>query len=227
VWLAVSAWTLVLIAVVSVLEYRRSQVASPPERAETVAVAEENHWPASPIGGAPRPAVRKAVPSKTAAIPDEPVPYIPGLVWGDIDLRDVKAVLPDNLYWELGAPTKDPAVLEAREEEKRRRNEEYGRVLAGDASEEEVNAYYDYRERLSTDFLEIADYMRRRFDSSTNEEFLGMLELAVKLHTARLAQLPADREAALEHSRASAKAREEWQKQQADFASAVPAGPGD
>ena len=95
-------------------------------------------------------------------------------------------------------------------------------MLSGDASEDEVRAYYDYRKRLSTDYLEFADYMRRRFDSSLSDEFKSMLDLAVKLHTARLAQLPADREAALEHARERAKIREEWRRQQEEFGNATP-----
>src|SRR3954462_9121478 len=60
--------------------------------------------------------------------------YIEGLVYGEIDLREAKALMPDNLYWKLGAPTKDEDVLAARDEERRKRNEEYGKVLSGDAS---------------------------------------------------------------------------------------------
>jgi len=168
------------------------------------------------------------MPGAARVAADDPVPYIDGLVWGDIDLREVKAVMPDNLYWKLGAPTKDPDELAAREEESKRRNEQYGRVLSGDADESEVDAYYDYRERLSSDYLEIADYMRRRFDGSLSEEFAGMLELAVKLHSARLARLPAEREASLEHSRERAKVREDWKRQQEEFAkAAVPAAGAD
>jgi hypothetical protein len=148
------------------------------------------------------------------------VPYIEGELYGDLDLGEVRAALPDNLYWELGAPTKDPDVLEAREKEKARRNEEYGRVLAGDASEAEVNAYYDYRERLSTDYLEFAAYVHRRFSEKLSDQFTGMLELAIKLNKERLAQIPADREDALARSRERAKIREEWQREQAEFDSA-------
>jgi len=207
---------LALALVVVVLEgRRRHQGTTPPPVVSTTPAAATS----SPPSAAPsEPTFTKPRPLTE----EDRVPYIENWVWGDIDLRGVQAAMPDNLYWKLGAPTKDPAVLEAREQEKKQRNEEYGRVLSGDATEEEVNAYYAYRERLSTDFLEIADYMRRQFDSSASDELKGMLELAVKLHTARLAQLPADREAALEHSRAQAKAREEWRKQQEEFANAAP-----
>lgn len=161
-----------------------------------------------------------AEPSTTARrepkLPEE-VPYIEGLVWGDIDLREAQAVMPDNLYWQQGAPTKDPAVLEAREQEKRRRNEEYGRVLAGDASEGEVKTYYDYRERLSTDYLEFSEWMLNRYGEKISDEFRGMLELSIKLHKARLAEIPQDREDALARSREHEKIREDWRREQEEF----------
>jgi hypothetical protein len=153
------------------------------------------------------------------------VPYIEGLVFGDIDLREARELMPDNLYWTLGAPTKDPQVLAERDQEKERRNQEYGRVLSGDASEEEVRAYYDYRRRLSSDYVEFAEFMQRRFKGKGPDEFQGMLDLALKLNAERLAQIPADEQDALERARERARIREEWQRQQADFAG-VGEGPG-
>lgn len=166
---------------------------------------------------AARPAVRQQEP--------DPVPYIEGLVFGDIDLREARELMPENLYWKLGAPTKDPEVLAERDEENRRRNEEYGRVLSGDASEDEVRAYYDYRRRLAMDYVEFAEFMQRRFRNAGPEQFQGMLDLALKLNAERLAQIPADEQDALERARERAKIREEWQRQQADFAG-VGQGPG-
>jgi hypothetical protein len=220
VWLAVLAWMIVLASVVFFLEGHRSQPARTAARARTdTAVVAIEHAP-GPSARTSKPMPRRRVTAEERALAAEPVPYIEGLVWGDLDLRDAKALMPDNLYWKLAAPTKDPAVLAEREADKKKRNEQYGRVLSGDASEEEVNAYYDYRQRVSSDLLEMADYLRRRFDSSSNEKLKGMLDLAVKLHTARLAQIPADREAALDHSRRAAIAREEWRKEQEEFANA-------
>lgn len=51
------------------------------------------------------------------------MPYIEGLIYGDIDLREARELMPDNPYWLLGSPTKDEAVLAARKEESKRRNE--------------------------------------------------------------------------------------------------------
>lgn len=218
VWLAVAGALIVLAVVVIVLEARRSARApqvTAPSQSEPLGSATAPRQAAAPSSEA-KPITR------TPAAQDEPVPYIEGLVFGDVDLREARELMPDNLYWKLGAPTKDAAVLEEREQEKIRRNQEYGKVLSGDANEDEVRAYYDYRTRLSTDYLEFADFMNRRFGSSLNDQFKGLLELSIKLHTARLAQLPADLEEALARSRERARIREEWRQQQEEFGSAQP-----
>jgi len=209
VWLAVVGALAVLGVVVALLESRRApQQKPPPEETQPIAAA-----PAAPSSPSrdPRPAVR------TALAPEEPVPYIEGLVYGEIDLREAKELMPDNIYWQLGSPTKDPAVLAEREAEKQRRNEEYGKVLAGDASEDEVRAYYDYKTRLSKDYLEFSEFMARRYRDSKNDQFVGMLELAMKMHAAKLAQLPAETEDALQRSREREKIREDWRRQQEEF----------
>jgi hypothetical protein len=206
VWIPVLVSMAALAVVVVVLEIRRS--ARPPAPIEPPAAEQPLQLPIATA----EPAV-----ARNRSEAREEVPFIDGLVWGEIDLREAQAVMPDNLYWQQGAPTKDPAVLEAREQEKKRRNEEYGRVLAGDASEEEVNAYYDYRERLSTDYLEFAEWMHNRYGDKISDEFRGMLELATKLHTARLAQIPQDREDALARSREHEKIREDWRREQDEF----------
>ena len=153
----------------------------------------------------------------TAAAPTEAPEYIEGLVYGEIDLREARALMPDNLYWKFGVPTKNEKVLAEREDEKIRRNEEYGKVLSGDASEDEVKAYYDYRKQLASDYLEFAEFMSRRYKDSKNEQFVGMLDLAMKLNAQRLAQLPSELEAALQRSRERAVVREDWQRQQQEF----------
>lgn len=147
----------------------------------------------------------------------QPVPYIEGLVYGDIDLREARALLPDNLYWQFGAPTKDPAVLAEREAEKKRRNQEYGRVLAGDANESEVRAYYDHQVRLSSDYLEFSEFMQRRYKDHDSDEFVGMLQLAMKLHAERLAKIPEELEDALTRAREREKVRQDWQRQKEEF----------
>jgi hypothetical protein len=50
-----------------------------------------------------------------------------------------------------------------------------------------------------------------------SDEMEGMLDLSIKLHKARLAQIPADRADAIERSHEREKIREEWRRQQAEF----------
>ena len=157
-------------------------------------------------------------PRSAATAGDDPTPYIDGLVYGDIDLREARELMPDNLYWKNGAPTKDPEVLAAREQEQKRRNEEYGRVLSGDASEDEVKAYYDYRRRLAADYVEFSEFMQRKLRDSSNEELRGLMDLALKMNAEKLRQLPAELEDALARSRERAQVREDWRKQQEEFA---------
>ncbi len=208
IWLAVLGWLAVLAAVVIVLE-RRNPIDAPLPSAPPVADVT-----------APKASVvpeRDTAPRAPRASAEEPVPYIENLVWGDIDLREAQAVMPDNIYWQLGAPTSDPEVLAARKEEKKRRNEEYGLVLSGDANAEQVGAYYDYREHISTDFLEFAEWMKNRYAGKVHEELEGMLDLSIKLHKARLAQIPKDRQDAIQRSGEREKIREDWRREQAEF----------
>lgn len=192
---------------------------SPAPKAPKAAAESTAPSPVASLPGDDAPPIRdRDRGSRPAAAPeDDAVPYIEGLVWGDIDLREARELMPDNLYWKYGAPTKDEAILAERDAEKRRRNEEYGRVLAGDASEDGVKAYYDSRRRLAEDYVEFAEFMQRKLRDSTDEKLRGMMDLALKMNTEKLRQLPAEMEDALARSRERARVREEWRRQQEEF----------
>lgn len=190
----------------------------PPSEAprETVRSANEQGPPA----GEPRASSlrdRERTPRAASPSLDDPVPYVEGLVWGDIDLREARELMPDNLYWKLGAPTKDEKVLAERDAEKARRNQEYGRVLAGDATEDEVRAYYDYRRRLAADYVEFSEFMQRKLRDSPNEQLRSMIDLALKMNADRLRQLAAEQEDAIARSQERAQVREDWRRQQEEF----------
>lgn len=221
VWLAVVGTLAILFLVLAMLGRSRTEPAPQPQVAAPVEPAPAEK-PDSRLRTEAKPP--RAAP---AATPEEPPQYIEGLVYGDIDLREARELMPDNMYWKLGAPTKDPQVLAEREEERKRRNEEYGRVLAGDASEDEVREYYDYRKRLSSDYLEFSEFMARRHKGSGPEQFVSMLELATKMHADRLAQLPAQLEDALQRAREREKIREDWRRQQEEFGELGGAPPPD
>jgi hypothetical protein len=211
IWIAVGGGLALIGLVVWLLESGQNAPSAPPPRADQAAAATGGERPANASRREERPA------SPSAAPVAEEVPYIEGLVYGEIDLREAKALMPDNIYWQRGAPTKDPAELERREAERKRRNEEYGRVIAGDASEDEVRKYYDDKRRVSQDYLEFSEFMARRYRNSDNKEFVGMLELAMKMHAEKLAQLDEELERSLEHARQREKARQDWARQKEEF----------
>jgi hypothetical protein len=210
VWMAVAGGLALLGLVVFLLQSRRGAApAESPKASQEQAVSTR---PAPPVAPS-----RREERGASAAAPQEEVPYIDGLVYGDIDLREAKALMPDNIYWQQGAPTKDPEELARREAEKKKRNEEYGRVLAGDASEEEVQAYYDYKKRVSEDYLEFSEFMARRYKSTDHKEMVGLLDMAMKMHAEKLNQLPAELEDALARAREREKLREDWRRQKEEF----------
>src|SRR5688500_17128979 len=79
----------------------------------------------SPVS-APAPVAGDSPPALPGSAPDAPgddgePPDLPtdGQAPYPVDLDALRKRLPDNRYWTLGAPTKDPAVLRMREERKK------------------------------------------------------------------------------------------------------------
>jgi hypothetical protein len=122
----------------------------------------------------------------SAIDPDDPLAHYP------VNLDDLRARLPNNRYWQLGVPTRDPAVARARAERARRDNELFGRVQTGEASEPEIRAYYDERRRVSEDFLQLSMLALAEKGDQLPERDRGMFELSVTLHRARLKQIDRD-----------------------------------
>lgn len=131
-----------------------------------------------------------------------------------VDLERLRTRLPDNLYWQLGAPTQDPQALQKRAEEEQRWNELYGKVLANTASEEEVRRYYDHRRQLSEDYIEFANLVLEEYGDRLPERDRGLYELSIKLHSARLAEIPRQMEDALARKQTQDRRREEWRQSQ-------------
>jgi hypothetical protein len=114
-----------------------------------------------------------------------------------VDLQELRRRIPENLYWTLGAPTEDARVLEQRRERARQTNELYGKVLSNTATVEEVDRYYAERRRVSEDYIAFAQLLLADYRSELPDEHVGLYELSIKLHRARLAEIPRDREEAL------------------------------
>jgi hypothetical protein len=137
--------------------------------------------------------------------------------WAAVDMEEIRRALPDNLYWQMAAPTQDLREIDRRAEERARWNEEYGRILAGDASEPEIQTYYDQRTRLSSDYVEFVDYLLGHYGNQLPERDVGMLKLASRLHLARLEEIPRKRQEALERKEQQDRARERWRQEQRTF----------
>lgn len=127
-----------------------------------------------------------------------------------VKMEELRSRLPGNLYWELDAPTKDPQVLQQRAEAQRKWNELFGKVQSGDASEEEIHRYYDYRRKLSEDYLAVADLMLTEYGDQLPERDKGLLGLSVQMHQDRLKAVPRQVEEALARKQLQDQRREEW-----------------
>jgi hypothetical protein len=187
-----------------------------------------------PSDGRAPAAASAASPPPLAAPSAEPAPAAPveasdasdagpdglerALRWSSVDLEAARRALPDNLYWEMGAPTQDPEVLEARARERARWNEAYGQVLSGNASEEEIHAYFAHRQRLSSDYLAFASHLLDRYRDVLPEQDVGLLELTVRMHHTRLQEVPRRLAEALERKQRQDALREAWLRDEARFA---------
>jgi hypothetical protein len=157
---------------------------------------------------APAPA---ATPAPPGGPDDDAAPPAPGAA-GVVDLEKLRAKLPDNAYWRLGVPTKDPDVLRARADDERRRNELYGKVLSNTASEEEIRGYYAERRKISEDYIEFAATALKDYGDRLPDQERGLYELSIKMHTKRLGELPGQIDDALARKKVQDRRREEWRQ---------------
>lgn len=186
--------------------------ASAPARQERGAAAEESRARAPA-----RPPLAEPLAAPGADPGDEPGADPGAEGAGDgaypVDLEALRAKMPDNLYWKLGAPTDDPLVLQQRAEEEERWNELFGEVQAGTAAEEEIREYYDHRRRLSEDYLAFATSVLDEHRGELPERDEGLYELSQKLHRKRLEEIPQKVEAALARKREQDERRAAWSGQ--------------
>lgn len=114
-----------------------------------------------------------------------------------VDLEWLRRRIPDNLYWEYGAPTSDVEVAKRRAEAAKRSNDAYGRVLSGEASEQEIRDYYAQKRKLSQDYLALSLLVLEEKGAELPERDRGMFELSAKMHRDRLTQIERDQADAL------------------------------
>lgn len=127
-----------------------------------------------------------------------------------VDLEKLRELLPGNLYWEMGVPTKDPEVLRKRDEEGRRWNELYGKVLSNTATEQEIHQYYEHRRKVSEDSIAFASLVLEQYGAQLPEQEQGLYALSIRMHRTRLEELPRQIEEALARKNLQDQRRQEW-----------------
>jgi hypothetical protein len=178
--------------------------------------AEDTTIPYGPADdqAASAPAGRQAGSGEPGDLADDPAPHG---TWEALDMDAIRAAMPNNIYWAMAAPTKDPDLLKWREDERDRWNVEYGKVLSNTATAEEIDAYFAERKRLSDDYLEFVVHVLANYSGAIPREGVSMLKLAGELHAARLEEMP--RQLAEAHARREAHeaARRAWLEDQKAF----------
>ncbi|MCY1046216.1 hypothetical protein OV208_33210 [Corallococcus sp. bb12-1] len=129
-----------------------------------------------------------------------------------VDLEALRAKLPDNLYWETGVPTKEPAELRRRAEVEAKWNTLFGRVQSNEATVEEVQRHFEHRRKVSEDAISFATTMLSDYGDKLPSQDQGLLELSVRMHRTRLAELPRQQEEALARREAHAQRQREWRE---------------
>jgi hypothetical protein len=114
-----------------------------------------------------------------------------------VKLDALRARIPSNRYWTLGAPTSDPVIAKQRAARAEQDNRELGRITANEASPEDIRAYYDERRAISKDYLELAELVLKEQGEALPERDRGMFELSANLHRSRLQQIERDQADAL------------------------------
>jgi len=114
-----------------------------------------------------------------------------------VNLEALRARLPDNRYWTLGAPTSDRAVAKARADRAERDNAAFGRIQSNEASPAEIHAYYAERRAISRDYLQLAELVLEAQGQALSPRDRGLFELSARLHRARLQQIERDESDAL------------------------------
>lgn len=182
--------------------------ATPPSAAPAAPVASST--PAPPPPAAPKPggsALSALLPQPPSIPSEEDAPRV-----HPVDLKALREKLPDNLYWTLAAPTQDPEVLRQREVEEKRWNDVYGKVLSGEATEEEVHGYYAHRRQVSEDMMTFASTVLADYGNALPEQERGLYELSVDMHRTRLSELPRQEQEALVRRQEQERRREAWRQ---------------
>jgi hypothetical protein len=208
---AVAIAALAVVGAVAWLWFAREPAAPEPSRvpieiADTPAAAAP-----APSEAAPEEEIRPPLVPEGGLAMDEPPSF------ASIDLEAAREALPDNLYWDTAAPTQDPRLLGDRERAKTRWNEQYGKVLSGTGTEEEIKEFFDHRMHLSSDTVRFVDWVIEHQGAELSEQDLTLLHVAKRLHLARLEEVPRRMQEAFDRKVEQDAAREAWLAEQREF----------
>lgn len=132
------------------------------------------------------------------------------LAFAQIDLEALKAEMPDNLYWEMGAPTQDEAVKAMRKEKRDHWRQQANKISANQASEEEIRDYYEHQNTLSEDYVAFTAEVIKRNGHELPDTDYQMLTLAAKMHLNRLQEIPAQLARSLDQRQQFQDRKAEW-----------------
>ena len=128
----------------------------------------------------------------SASEPVDPTAAAAGAAAYPVNLDELRARLPGNRYWELGAPTSDPAIARARAERAKRDNAVFGRTQTGEAPEPEIRAYYAEQRRISEDYLQLWQLVLAEQAGQLPDRDRTLFALGAKLNRERLTQIERD-----------------------------------
>jgi hypothetical protein len=208
----IAAVALALLAATLIIALRAERPAEREPLPEAKTAAPERR-PAPEDQGARSPSAALPATGNDSEEIDDAAPPEPELVVADaypVDLTRLREKLPGNMYFRLGEPTEDPAVLDMRAEEERRVNELFGKVQSSTASEEEIHRYYEYRRELSEDYIEFSRLVLDEYGDKLPDRDRGLYELSIKMHKGRLEAIPRQIEDALARRRAHDERRRQW-----------------
>ncbi|MFZ1863670.1 MAG: hypothetical protein WAU39_05560 [Polyangiales bacterium] len=144
----------------------------------------------------------------------DPSMETPSFDLGDLDYEALRKQTPDSLYWLMAAPTDDPDMLQARRKAREERNRQYGEVVSNTATVEQIRDYYAYKRKLSEDYIEVLQLILDEHGDELSERDVGLLELALSMHSSLLSDLPSKEDDALQRKAEYDRVKRAWQEQQ-------------